>query len=33
VGLSTGCWAHRRSVIKFNADMEYEILSHKGAVL
>ena len=33
VGLSTGCWAHRRAVIKFNADMEYEIISHKGAVL
>jgi len=33
VGLSTGCWAHRRAVIKFNGDMDYEILSHKGAVL
>ncbi len=33
VGLSTGCWAHRRAVIKFNADMDYEIISHKGAVL
>jgi L(+)-tartrate dehydratase alpha subunit len=33
VGLSTGCWAHRRAVIKINADMEYEIISHRGAVL
>ena len=33
VGLSTGCWAPRRAVIKFNADMDYEIISHKGAVL
>ena len=33
VGLSTGCWAHRRAVIKFNGDMDYEIISHKGAVL
>lgn len=33
VGLSTGCWAHRRSVIKIKADMEYETISHKGAVL
>lgn len=33
VGLSTGCWAHRRAVIKFNGDMDYGIISHKGAVL
>ncbi|CFX46260.1 Fe-S hydro-lyase, tartrate dehydratase alpha-type, catalytic domain [Syntrophomonas zehnderi OL-4] len=33
VGLSTGCWAHRRSVIKISADMEYETISHKGAIL
>lgn len=33
VGLSTGCWAHRRAVIKINADMEYETISHQGAVL
>ena len=33
VGLSTGCWAHRRALIKINANMEYEIISHKGAVL
>lgn len=33
VGLSTGCWAHRRALIRINADMEYEMISHKGAVL
>lgn len=33
VGLSTGCWAHRRAIIKFDAHMEYEIISHEGAVL
>lgn len=33
VGLSTGCWAHRRALIKINADMEYETISHRGAVL
>lgn len=33
VGLSTGCWAHRRAVIKINSDINYEIISHKGAVL
>lgn len=33
VGLSTGCWAHRRALIKINADMEYETISHRGAIL
>ncbi len=33
VGLSTGCWAHRRGLIKIDADLRYEVLSHKGAVL
>lgn len=33
VGLSTGCWAHRRALIKINADLSYEILSHKGVIL
>lgn len=33
VGLSTGCWAHRRSVIKITADLDYEIISHKGVIL
>ncbi|MHB1314103.1 MAG: L(+)-tartrate dehydratase subunit alpha [Christensenellales bacterium] len=33
VGVSTGCWAHRRALIRINAELEYEMLSHKGAVL
>ena len=26
--LSTGCWAHRRSLVEIHADLSYEILSH-----
>ncbi len=33
VGLSTGCWAHRRGLIRINANMEYETISHEGAIL
>jgi L(+)-tartrate dehydratase alpha subunit len=33
VGLSVGCWAHRRALIKINADLQYEVASHKGAML
>lgn len=33
VAVSTGCWAHRRCTIKFNPDLSYEIISHKGAQL
>jgi L(+)-tartrate dehydratase alpha subunit len=33
VGLSTGCWAHRRATIRFNSDLSYEVLSHKGVTL
>jgi len=33
VAISIGCWAHRRGTIKINADMSYEIISHKGAIL
>ncbi|SFO05458.1 L(+)-tartrate dehydratase alpha subunit [Formivibrio citricus] len=33
VAVSTGCWAHRRGTIRFNPDLSYEIISHKGAVL
>lgn len=33
VGLSVGCWAHRRACIKFNADLTYEMISHKGVTL
>ena len=33
VGLSTGCWAHRRALIRIDAELGYEMLSHKGAIL
>lgn len=33
VGVSTGCWAHRRGQIKINKDLTYEILSHEGVNL
>lgn len=33
VGVSTGCWAHRRGTIRIAPDCSYEILSHKEAVL
>jgi L(+)-tartrate dehydratase alpha subunit len=31
VGMSVGCWAHRRGTIRINEDLTYEILTHKGA--
>lgn len=33
VGVSVGCWAHRRGTIRIKSDLSYEILSHKGVVL
>ncbi|MGI6175099.1 MAG: L(+)-tartrate dehydratase subunit alpha [Christensenellales bacterium] len=33
VGLSTGCWAHRRAQIRLDEKMDYEMISHKGARL
>ena len=33
VGISTGCWAHRRATIRFASDLSYEVLTHKGAKL
>lgn len=33
VAVSTGCWAHRRGKIRIHADLSYDIISHKGAVL
>lgn len=33
VGVSVGCWGHRRAAIRINADMSYEMLSHKGVTL
>lgn len=31
VGLSTGCWAHRRALIRIDDSMGYEVISHRGA--
>lgn len=33
VGVSVGCWAHRRGTIRIRPDLSFEILSHKGVVL
>lgn len=33
VGVSTGCWAHRRAGIRFNVDLSYSLLSYKGVAL
>lgn len=33
VGLSTGCWAHRRALMMVDANLDYEVLSHKGVIL
>ncbi len=33
VGVSVGCWAHRRGAIRVNADLTYDILSHTGVKL
>lgn len=28
IGLSTGCWAHRRGIVRIEKDLSYEIMSH-----
>ncbi len=33
VGISMGCWAHRRAGIKWHSDMSYELLSYPKGVL
>lgn len=33
VGVSVGCWAHRRGKIRINGDLTYDILSHPGVTL
>ena len=33
VGITVGCWATRRGVIRFGDDLNHEIISHKGAAL
>ena len=33
VGVSVGCWGHRRGAIRIHSDMSYELLSYKGVTL
>lgn len=33
VGVTVGCWANRHGVIRFDAHLNYEIVSHKGVSL
>ncbi|MDO4539875.1 MAG: L(+)-tartrate dehydratase subunit alpha [Syntrophomonadaceae bacterium] len=30
VGVSVGCWAHRRGCIRIREDLSYELISHRG---
>jgi L(+)-tartrate dehydratase alpha subunit len=29
IGISTGCWAHRRGIVRIEKDLSYEIVSHR----
>lgn len=33
VGISTACWALRKGWIRFNRDLSYEVISHRGGLL
>jgi len=33
VGVSVGCWAHRRGTIRIGADLSHQVLSHQEAAL
>ena len=33
VGLSLGCWVHRRACIRITDDLRYEMIFHKGAII
>ena len=33
VAVNTGCWSHRRGTIRFNRDLNYELITHKGVEL
>ncbi|MFV0480377.1 MAG: fumarate hydratase [Campylobacteraceae bacterium] len=33
VGVTVGCWANRHGVVRFDKDLNYEVLSHKGVKL
>lgn len=33
VAVNVGCWSHRRGTIKFDKDLNYELVTHKGVIL
>ncbi len=33
VAVNVGCWSHRRGLIRFDKNLNYEVLSHKGVTL
>ncbi len=33
VGVSTGCWAHRRGTIRFDGSLRHQVLTHHGVTL
>lgn len=33
VAVNTGCWSHRRGTIRFDSDLNYELITHKGVEL
>lgn len=33
VAVNTGCWSHRRGTIRFDKDLNYELLTHEGVEL
>ena len=33
VGVSVGCWAHRRGIIRIHADLSYDLITHPDATL
>ena len=33
VAVNTGCWSHRRGTIRFDRDLNYELVTHKGVEL
>lgn len=33
VAVNVGCWSHRKGCIKFDKDLNYSIISHKGVIL
>ncbi len=33
VAVNTGCWSHRRGTIRFDKNLDYELITHKGVEL